>query len=89
MNVKGNLDRIVDGKHAVIIVEELGKEFVVDVERLPTGSKEGAWFNLTINDDTIESIVLDEQYTAKKEKDIENKVNKLRKRSSGSRFQRK
>lgn len=42
----GYLDQIVDGKHAVILVESEGMEFVLDVGKLPIGAKEGTVWRL-------------------------------------------
>ncbi|HHT41817.1 MAG TPA: DUF3006 domain-containing protein [Firmicutes bacterium] len=37
------IDRIVDGKTAVLLLEEGQKQFTIPVGRLPPGSREGVW----------------------------------------------
>lgn len=87
--MKGVLDRIVDGKHAVILVEEVGREYVLDVSRLPNNSKEGVWYDLTIEDDEIVEMRINEETQEEMEKKINNIMDKLRnKNKSGSRFKR-
>ncbi len=82
------LDRIEDGKFAVILAESLNKEFVIDVSLLPEGSKEGTWFKITIQDDQIEQITIDEAKTKEKLKTINEKLNLLRQKKSSSKFKR-
>lgn len=86
--VKGVLDRIVDDEHAVILVEQLGKEFVISSSLLPEGSKEGTWFTLVLNEDTIVKMDIDQVQTDFIKGVIDDKLNKLRSKSKGSRFKR-
>lgn len=87
--MKGYLDRIEDNKRAVILVEELGKEYIINVARLPDGSKEGTWFDLTIEDDQIIKLVINEEMKKEMENKINNIMDELRnKNKSGSRFKR-
>lgn len=87
--MKGYLDRIEDNKHAVILVEELGKEYIIDVARLPNNSKEGTWFHLEIVNDEIVEITIDEAMKEEMEKKISNIMDKLRnKNKTGSKFRR-
>ena len=84
---EGVLDRIEDGK-AVILVESIGKEFLIDESRLPEGSVEGMWFNLTIVADDIKEISIDHQITESREQQVNEKLNRLRKKKTGSKFRR-
>lgn len=87
--MKGVLDRIVDGKHAVILVEELGKEYIIDVDSLPNDSKEGTWFKLKVVNDEIVEMRIDEETQEVMEKKIDDIMSKLRnKNKSGSKFRR-
>ena len=87
--MKGVLDRIVEGKHAVVLVEELGKEYIIDVDRLPDGSKEGVWYDLKIVNNEIIEMKIDDETEAVMEKKISSIMDKLRnKNKSGSRFRR-
>ncbi|WP_018922941.1 DUF3006 domain-containing protein [Salsuginibacillus kocurii] len=56
MEVRGVIDRIEDGRYAVILVEELQHEFVVEKEKLPAGAKEGDWLWLELEEDKVQSI---------------------------------
>lgn len=88
--MKGYLDRIEDNKHAVILVEDLKKEYIIDVDRLPSNSKEGVWFDLTIEGDRIIELVINEEMKKEMEHKINDIMQKLKDRNkSGSRFRRK
>ena len=88
MKVKGVLDRIVDGKHATILVEDLQKEFVIDASRLPAGAKEGSHFQLTLIEDELTEITLDQQSEQESQEKVSNQINFLKAKSKGSRFKR-
>ncbi len=87
MEAKGVLDRITDNKLATILVEEIGKEFVLDVNELPEGSEEGIWFQLDIENNIIVDIKIDQELTEQREKSIKAKKERLKKKS-GSKFKR-
>ncbi|MDT8860997.1 DUF3006 domain-containing protein [Alkalihalobacillus sp. MEB130] len=89
MKVKGVLDRIVDGEVGVILVDELKKEFTVNKERLPERIKEGAWFTLIIEEDDIQSIEVDEEKTEEVRQKVNSQLDRIRKKSSGSKFKRR
>ncbi|MFC0559762.1 DUF3006 domain-containing protein [Halalkalibacter alkalisediminis] len=86
--IAGVIDRIVDKKHAVILLEDEKKERVISVDHLPEGSKEGSWLLIDIQGEAIKHIQLDEKKTEKKQEQIKNKLTQLRARSTGSRFKR-
>jgi hypothetical protein len=88
MKMKGVLDRIEDNKFAVILVDELRKEFVIPKDQLPDGTKPNAWLDLTITDDNITSVRLNKEATSVEEEKVENMMNKLRSKSRGSKFKR-
>jgi hypothetical protein len=87
--MKGYLDRIDDNKYAVILVEETKKEFVLPKEELPEGSAEKSYFDLTIENDRITSITLDEETTFSEQKKADDLMAKLRSKSKGSKFKKK
>lgn len=87
--MKGYLDRIEDNKFAVILVDELNKEFIVPTEELPAGSSEKAYFDLIIENDKITSISLNAQKTASEQQKVSDTMDKLRSKSSGSKFKKK
>ena len=88
MKVKGVLDRIVDGKHATILVADLQKEFVIDISSLPAGSKEGSHFQLTLIGEEITDITLDTQSKQESLDKASSQINRLKAKSKGSRFKR-
>ncbi|MDT8860110.1 DUF3006 domain-containing protein [Alkalihalobacillus sp. MEB130] len=87
--VKGVLDRIIDDKYGVILVESLQKEFVVHSSFLPNGSIEGTWLNIEIEGDTIQHIEIDYHETAKAESRIAAKLQHLKISQRGSQFRRR
>ncbi|WP_100400996.1 DUF3006 domain-containing protein [Bacillus sp. FJAT-44742] len=89
METKGVLDRIVDDHFAVILAEEIRKEFVLRREELPQGSSPGDWFVLTIKGEKITNLSFDNVQTQKMEERIQRKVEKVREKKRGSKFKRK
>jgi hypothetical protein len=86
--MKGILDRIEDGMHAVILLEEQGREIIVPVSRLPPGSQVHSWFAITMEEEEIIAIELDEHLADAKAARARNLMDRLRARKSGSRFKR-
>ena len=86
-NVKGMLDRF-EGNKAVLLVEELNKEWIIERDQLPTGSKKGNWFTLEISGDKISSISMDHQLTEKKSQKVDDLMQTIRSKSTGSKFKR-
>lgn len=87
METNGVLDRITNDKYATILVEDLGKEFILNKEELPIGSKEGTWFNLVIKDEKIKSLTINQELTESRKISIEEKMARLKKRS-GSKYKK-
>jgi hypothetical protein len=86
--IKGYLDRIEDNQFAVILAEEIKKEFIVPVEDLPEGSKEKSYFEITIENNKITSMKMDEQTTQTKQEEVDDLMTKLRSKSKGSKFKK-
>jgi hypothetical protein len=72
------VDRIVDGRHAVLLVGPDEIELVIDVARLPAGTKEGDWFRL--------ALTADPELTAARRHDLEQRLAQLRLDRRGGRF---
>ncbi|SDJ80530.1 DUF3006 domain-containing protein [Sediminibacillus albus] len=87
--MKGVLDRIEDGKHAVILVEGTGREFVVSKELLPKGSSVHDWLEVTIEDNQVTAVKLDKETTKNEQEKSEALINRVRAKSKGSMFKRK
>lgn len=87
--MKGYFDRIEDNQLAVILVEELNKEFVLPVTELPKGSNPKTWFDLVITQDKITSININHEKTESGQEKVDDMLTKLRSRSKSSKFKRK
>ena len=86
--IKGYLDRIEDNQYAVILVEEMKKEFIVPKEDLPQGSTENSYFEITIENEKITFLKLDEQTTLSEQEKVDDMMTKLRSKSKGSKFKK-
>ncbi|MFJ5760342.1 DUF3006 domain-containing protein [Neobacillus sp. NPDC093182] len=86
--IKGYLDRIEDNQFAVILAEEIKKEFIIPVEDLPEGSKEKSYFEITIENNKITSMKLDGQTTQTEQEKVDDLMTKLRSKSKGSKFKK-
>jgi hypothetical protein len=86
--IKGYLDRIEDNQYAVILVEEMKKEFIIPKEDLPQGSDENSYFEITIENEKITFLKLDEQTTLSEQEKVDDMMTKLRSKSKGSKFKK-
>lgn len=77
---KAVIDRIVDGKTAVILVGENEIQYEYPANKLPEGAKEGSWLRVEVEEDEITTIELDQQETNIVSDRIQSKMDKLRKR---------
>ncbi|MRH41443.1 DUF3006 family protein [Aquibacillus halophilus] len=87
--MKGYLDRIEEGKFAVILVDEINKEFILPKAELPVGSSEQSYFDLTIENDKITSLKLNEQTTSTEQEKVDNLISKIRSKNKDSKFKKK
>jgi hypothetical protein len=78
--IKAVIDRIVDGKHAVLLVGESEEEKIISYSLLPVGVGEGSWLNVQFDGDTLISIKADQSETDQRKKRIQDKMNLLRER---------
>ena len=85
--MKGILDRIEDGRHAVILVEEEGVELILPANRLPEGSQINSWFTIDAENGQL-MITLDEELSLAKSEQAEELMTRLRIKKKGSRFKR-
>lgn len=79
---KAVLDRIVDGKHAVLLVGDEEIEKVILATQLPDGVREGTWIRVNFNGDELLSIEADYNETTKTKERINSKMELLRQRSN-------
>jgi hypothetical protein len=86
--IKGYLDRIEDNQFAVILVEEIKKELIIPVGELPAGSKVKSYYEISIENEKITSMKLDEQTTQTEQEKVDDLMTKLRSKSKGSKFKK-
>ncbi|SEN68836.1 Protein of unknown function [Amphibacillus marinus] len=86
MQVQGVIDRFEDQHKAVIIVEKIGQQFVVDQKSLPLDVSKGDILNLTIVKGEITAMVKNLEYTNFKKNQLDQKREQLKKRAKGSLF---
>ncbi len=88
MDKKGVIDRIEDEKYAVILVETEGSEYVVLKDRLPEGAKEGSWLKFTVVKQEITQMKLEQHQTDVAHRNAKDQLNRIRKKSKGSKYKR-
>lgn len=84
----GYIDRIEEGRYAVLLVEALAKEIIVDVSELPEGAKEGTYLKVTLIDGDVQRMTINQKETDKMEQEIKEKLQRIQSRSRKSRFKR-
>jgi hypothetical protein len=72
------VDRIEDGRLAVLLVGEAEVELVVDVALLPEGTAEGDWLRV--------GFAADAERTAQRRSDLEDRMERIRRTRGGGRF---
>lgn len=85
----GYVDRIEEERFAVVLVEALGKEFVVDVSELPETANEGSYLTVTLMNGKVCGLALNQQEAESMEREIEEKLQRIKSKSNTSRFKRR
>ncbi|PTL40244.1 DUF3006 domain-containing protein [Alkalicoccus saliphilus] len=85
---KGFVDRIEDGKYAVVLIESINKEFVIDSSDLPENIEAGSWVYVTFQGENIHSVEYEQAETEKAKVRVSNKMELLRKKKKGSSFRK-
>lgn len=85
--MKGVLDRIEDDM-AVIIIEEVGREFTLAKEELPSGSKIGTWFAIDFSDDQYTILSIDKERSEQAYEKSALLMKKLQQKKKRSKFKR-
>lgn len=75
--IKAVIDAIEDGS-ASIIAEQEGKEWTVDVDRLPDGLTEGDWIKMETREGRIMKLIPDPGETRDREQRIQKKLDQLK-----------
>ena len=80
------VDRISEEKFAVILAEEINKEFIIPIEKATIQLRAGLWLDITLNEQNqIETMQANETLTNEKAQSVSNMMEKLRKRK-GSKY---
>ena len=77
---KAVVDRIVDKRHAVLLVSENEVEKIVSVDKLPPGAGEGTWLRVEFEGDELVAAEVDAEETAQVKARITAKMERLRQR---------
>ena len=77
---KAVIDRIVDGRTAVILVGEDERQFRYPADRLPGGAKEGTWLRVQVESGSVVAMEVDQEETDAVCRRIQEKMDKLRAR---------
>ena len=77
---KAVVDRIVDKRHAVLLVGESEVEKIVSVDKLPPGAGEGTWLRVEFEGDELVAAEVDAEETARVKARITAKMERLRQR---------
>lgn len=72
------VDRIEDGRHAVLLVGPEEVELVVDVALLPESTREGDWLRL--------GLTVDAELTASRRAELADRLERIRRTRRGGRF---
>ncbi|HLS34621.1 MAG TPA: DUF3006 domain-containing protein [Bacillota bacterium] len=86
--LKGVLDRIEDNQ-AVILIEEIGEQFTLPQEELPSNSEEGTWFSIKQEHGKFTIIEIDEPLTKEKQAQSADLMSQLRAKKGSSKFKRR
>ena len=84
--MKGYFDRMEENQHAVILVEEINEQFLINQSKLPAGSQTGMWFDLTLKDGNILSIQHSTQTSLSANQKTNDLMEKIRLKSKGSKY---
>jgi len=77
---KAVVDRIVDGRTAVILVGEDERQHHHPADELPEGAQEGTWLRVRVEGAKIVSMEVDQEETDIVRRRIKHKMDKLRTR---------
>lgn len=81
IKIYGVVDRITDGKHAVILAEQIKKEYIINIDTLDVQLREGLLVDLLLDSNyKIKQIIPNEALTRQKQREIGHVMDRLRKR---------
>lgn len=77
---KAVIDRIVDGKTAVILVGDNEREHHYPADKLPKGAREGIWLRVQLAGGEIMSLQVDQEETEAVRRRVQEKMDRLHRR---------
>jgi hypothetical protein len=82
------VDRIVDGRTALLLVGPTEAEAHLPVDALPEGTTEGTWVVLDLSVDPPRVIDVDEELTTARREELTRRMDRIRRDRTGGRFDR-
>lgn len=74
------IDRVEEGRLAVLLVGEAEVERIVPVEQLPEGSRPGVWLKVRFDGDVLVEAMIDQEATERAAARVQSKLEALRRR---------
>ncbi|MDF1509147.1 DUF3006 domain-containing protein [Robertmurraya sp. DFI.2.37] len=85
--MKAYIDRF-EESYAVLLLEESKKQYIKPIDHLPLGSSPGMWLTLTLKNNEIIKMELDEESTNSAKKSVEHLMAQLRAKKKESKFKK-
>ncbi|MGG0719300.1 DUF3006 domain-containing protein [Robertmurraya massiliosenegalensis] len=85
--MKAYIDRFEENL-AVIIIEEIKKQFTKPIDQLPNGALPGTWLKVTLKDNDIMEMKIDEEETNSTKNSVDNLMAHLRSKKKESKFKK-
>jgi hypothetical protein len=82
------VDRIVDGRTAVLLVGPAGTELLLATDGLPAGATDGTWVVLDLETEPPCVLRIDERLTDERFHGLSTRLDAIRRRRRGGRFDR-
>jgi hypothetical protein len=79
---KAVIDRVEDGKWAVLLVGRDELEKIIHVDQLPQGARAGLWLKVRLEEDRVSDIEMDEAETRAAQARVSSKLEMLRQRGA-------
>lgn len=89
MKIQAMIDRFTDNNLAVVLAEDIGREFLLEKEELPEGAERGDYLVIELRGDEVRGVEIDVEKTALQRSAIKSKLERLRARGTKSRFRKK
>lgn len=81
-------DRLSDNNKAVLLIDSINQEYVIDKHMLPLEAKPNDWLEIDIEHNQVVAIKLDRNKTIQAKQAIDEQVKRIRNTKKGSKFKR-